>query len=181
MWSQFRRLHAALAIICSYIVPWLSSTPLNNTTLFANADWDSGLCWGCSNELNEPLCVCMCIYVLLSAGDVMANQTHFHFCSPLEAFCWLALLDYTNSNGVPYCGAENANWSTPAENIFLTFNMCGHWESKHLPPFSAAINKRSRAAHPNSDWSMRAALWYVVENTNYSTLRVHYSTLGNPD
>lgn len=63
MWSNFRRLHAVLAISCLHIVSWFSSTPLNNDTLFANAEWGFVLCWGCSNELNEPLCVCLCVFM----------------------------------------------------------------------------------------------------------------------
>lgn len=61
MWSNFSGLHAALAIICLHNVPWFSSTPLNKTTQFANAKRDCVLCWGCSNELNEPVCLCVAI------------------------------------------------------------------------------------------------------------------------
>lgn len=57
MWSKF------LAISCLHIVPCFSSTPLNNNTLFANAEWCSVLVLGWSNELNEPVCVCVCVYV----------------------------------------------------------------------------------------------------------------------
>lgn len=55
----------------------------------ANADWGSALCWGSANEFNEP--VLLCVYVLLSAGDVMASQNNSHFISPLDAHSRLYL------------------------------------------------------------------------------------------
>ncbi len=67
MWSNFRALHAALAVSCLHIVPWFSSARLNNTKQFTNAG--EGFVffrcvWVCVSVCAR---VCVCVCVLLSA------------------------------------------------------------------------------------------------------------------
>lgn len=140
-------------------MPWFSLTLLNNTTLFANADSCSVLCLGSSNELNEPVCLCLAI----SWGCNGKSEQ----------------LPFLLSPGNPLLTC-NLYWITPiiivSPNVFLRIQIALHQHfisvdtknKNHLPLPQQPLSRHCWARHLISSWSTRAVQWLTVEDLDYT-------------